>query len=112
MTSNWPSSTNASLPNLEVRMAQVALLFLGYAPGKIDGIIGPCTRAAIKNFHMADEAPAVEDLDGPTYRLLCKKKRIRPKRYMPATSTVPIAPNTQTDATHQRRSGSKSSLGC
>ena len=41
---------SGSLPNLEMRTAQVALLFLGYAPGKIDGMIGPRTRAAIKNF--------------------------------------------------------------
>jgi len=29
------------------------LLYLGFAPGKIDGIIGPRTRAAIKNFRIA-----------------------------------------------------------
>jgi hypothetical protein len=69
---------SGSLPNLEVRTAQVALLFLGYGPGKIDGIIGPRTRAAIKNFRMAAGAAAGEDLDGRTYRLLCKKARIRP----------------------------------
>ncbi len=40
---------SGSLPNLEMRTAQVALLFLGYASGKIDGVIGPRTRAAIKN---------------------------------------------------------------
>jgi len=31
---------SGSLPNLEMRTAQVALLFLGYASGKIDGVIG------------------------------------------------------------------------
>ena len=66
-----------SLPNLEVRTAQVALLFLGYAPGKIDGISGPRTRAAIKNFRIAAGSPAGEELGGPTYRLLCKKAGIR-----------------------------------
>jgi peptidoglycan hydrolase-like protein with peptidoglycan-binding domain len=65
-----------SLPNLEVRTAQVALLFLGYAPGKIDGIIGPRTRAAIKKHRIASGAPAGEELDAPTYRLLCKKAGI------------------------------------
>jgi hypothetical protein len=39
--------------NLEMRTAQVALLFLSYAPGKIDVVIGPRTRAAIKNFRIA-----------------------------------------------------------
>ena len=67
-----------SLPNLEMRTAQVGLLFLGYTPGKIDGIIGPRTRAAIKNFRIAAGLAASEELDGPTYRVLCKKAGIRP----------------------------------
>jgi hypothetical protein len=65
-------------PNLEMRTAQVALLFLGYSPGKIDGIIGPRTRAAIKNFRIAAGLPASEELDGPAFLTLCKKARIRP----------------------------------
>ena len=35
---------SGSLPNLEMRTAQVALLFLGYAPGKIDGVIAHARR--------------------------------------------------------------------
>lgn len=69
---------SGSLPNLEMRTAQVALLFLGYAPGKIDGIIGPRTRAAIKTFRIAAGLPAGEELDGPAYQVLCKKAGIRP----------------------------------
>jgi hypothetical protein len=65
-------------PNLETRSAQVALLFLSYAPGKIDGIIGPRTRAAIKNFRIAAGLPASEELDGLAYRALCRKAGIRP----------------------------------
>jgi hypothetical protein len=68
---------SGSLPNLEMRTAQVALLFLGYAAGKIDGCIGPRTRAAIKNFRIAAGLPAGEELDGSTYQLLCKKAGIR-----------------------------------
>ena len=68
---------SGSLPNLEMRTAQVALLYLGYSPGKIDGIIGPRTRAAIKNFRIAAGLPASEELDGPIYKLLCKKARIQ-----------------------------------
>jgi hypothetical protein len=69
---------SGSLPSLEMRTAQVALLYLSYAPGKIDGIIGPRTRAAIKNFRIASGLPSGEDLDGPTYQLLCRKAGIRP----------------------------------
>jgi len=64
-----------SVPNLEMRTAQVALLYLGYAPGKIDGIVGPRTCGAIKNFRISAGLPASEELDGPTYRALCKKGR-------------------------------------
>ena len=70
--------TSGSQPSLEMRTAQVALLFLGYAPGKIDGTIGPRTRAAVKNFRIAAGLPASEELDGPAYRALCRKARIRP----------------------------------
>jgi N-acetylmuramidase/Putative peptidoglycan binding domain len=69
---------SGSLPNLEMRTAQVALLYLSYAPGKIDGVIGPRTRAAIKNFRIAAGLPAGEELDGPTYQILCRKAGIRP----------------------------------
>ena len=69
---------SGSVPSLELRTAQVALLYLGYAPGKIDGISGPRTRAAIKNFRIAAGLPASEDLDGPTYQALCNKAGIRP----------------------------------
>jgi hypothetical protein len=70
--------TSGSVPNLEMRTAQVALLFLGYAPGRIDGIIGPRTRAAIKNFRVAAGLPAGEELDGAAYRAMCKKAGVRP----------------------------------
>jgi hypothetical protein len=69
---------SSSLPNLEMRTAQVALLFLGYAPVKIDGMIGPRTRAAIKNFRVIAGLSAGEELDGPTYQAVCKKAAIRP----------------------------------
>lgn len=69
---------SGSLPNLEMRSAQVALLFLGYAPGKIDGVIGPRTRAAIQNFRIAAGLAAGEELDGPTYQVLCKRAGIHP----------------------------------
>ena len=67
-----------SVPNLEMRTAQVALLFLGYGPGRIDGIVGPRTRAAIRSFRIAAGLPASDELDGPVYLALCKKAGIRP----------------------------------
>lgn len=69
---------SGSVPNLEHRTAQVALLYLGYSPGKIDGISGPRTRAAIKNFRIAAGLAAGEELDGPTFQVLCRRAGIRP----------------------------------
>ena len=69
--------SSGSLINLELRTAQVALLYLGFAPGKIDGITGPRTHNAIRNFRIANGLPAGDDLDGATYTLLCRKAKIR-----------------------------------
>jgi hypothetical protein len=69
---------SGSVPDLEMRTAQVALLYLGYGPGRIDGIIGPRTRTAIKTFRIAAGLPASEELDGPAYQALCKRAGIRP----------------------------------
>ena len=69
---------SGSVPNLEIRTAQVALLFLGYGPGRIDGIIGPRTRAAIKSFRITAGMPASDELDGPAYQAMCQKAGIRP----------------------------------
>jgi hypothetical protein len=66
---------SGSLPNLEMRTAQVALLFLGYAPGKIDGIIGPRTRAAIKNFRVTAGLSAAKSSTDRLIRPCVKKLR-------------------------------------
>jgi N-acetylmuramidase/Putative peptidoglycan binding domain len=67
---------SGSLPSLEVRAAQAALLLLGYSPGRIDGILGPRTRGALRNFRIAAGLPAGDDLDGQTYEVLCQKAGI------------------------------------
>ncbi len=64
---------SGSLPNLEVRAAQAALLLLGHGPGKIDGVLGPRTRGALRSFRIAAGLPAGDDLDGETYHALYKK---------------------------------------
>lgn len=63
---------SGSLPSLEVRAAQAGLLLLGYSPGRIDGILGPRTRGALRNFRIAAGLPAGDDLDGQTYEALCR----------------------------------------
>jgi len=41
-------------------------------------MIGPRTRAAIKNFRVNAGLSAGEELEGPTYQALCKKAAILP----------------------------------
>ena len=55
------------MPSLEVRAVQAALLFLGYAPGKIDGAVGPRTRNALANFRLNQGLPASNDIDAATF---------------------------------------------
>lgn len=69
---------SGSLPNLQLRAAQVALLYLGFAPGKIDGVIGQRTRSALNNFRLQAGLPAGSELDGPCYVALCERAGIHP----------------------------------
>jgi len=59
--------SSGSLPSLEVRAVQAALLFLGYSPGKIDGVIGSRTRNALASFRLTQGLPASGDIDAATF---------------------------------------------
>jgi hypothetical protein len=39
-----------NLPDLQIRTVQVYLLYKGFKPGAVDGLMGPSTRAAIGQF--------------------------------------------------------------
>lgn len=67
LAENFQRFSSGSMPSLEVRAAQAALLFLGYAPGKIDGVVGPRTRTALANFRLSQGLPAANDLDSATF---------------------------------------------
>ncbi|MCS6925664.1 MAG: N-acetylmuramidase domain-containing protein [Candidatus Binatia bacterium] len=69
---------SGSLPNLEVRTAQAALFYLGYSPGKIDGILGARTRSALRHFRIAAGLPPGDELDGEVYTILCRKAALDP----------------------------------
>ncbi|MBD5802387.1 hypothetical protein AZOA_18150 [Azoarcus sp. Aa7] len=70
--------SSGSLPNLQLRAAQIALLYLGYAPGRVDGVIGQRTRNAISNFRLQAGLPAGTDLDGPCYLALVGRAGLQP----------------------------------
>jgi N-acetylmuramidase/Putative peptidoglycan binding domain len=59
------------LPRFDVRSAQVALNYLGYLQGGVDGVWGPRTRAAVAAFRIDEGMDAGgPDLDAETARLL------------------------------------------
>jgi hypothetical protein len=50
------------LPALIVRSAQVYLMYLGYKPGPVDGILGNSTRSAINKFQVEHKLPVTDDI--------------------------------------------------
>jgi hypothetical protein len=63
--------STGSLPDLTVRTAQAGLLILGYAPGKIDGILGNRTRGAVRRFRTDSGLPDGDAIDTTTFETLC-----------------------------------------
>jgi hypothetical protein len=73
LAENYARFSSGSMPNLEIRTVQAALLVLGYPPGKIDGVPGPRTHAMLKNFQISQGLPATGDLDSVTYQQITAK---------------------------------------
>ena len=59
-------------PDLQIRTAQVQLMFRGFNPGPIDGQFGNLTRGAVRRFQVAVRLPVTGDLDAPTVAALQK----------------------------------------
>jgi hypothetical protein len=58
------------LPDLPLRAAQAALLYIGFNPGDVDGVIGKRTRAALADFQEKFSLPETGDLDSVTEKKL------------------------------------------
>jgi hypothetical protein len=54
------------LPDLRLRSAQLRLLYRGFHPGPIDGVIGNVTRGALRRFQQAEGLPVTGELDDAT----------------------------------------------
>jgi hypothetical protein len=50
-------STPANRPDLDLRTAQACLLYLGFKPGGVDGLIGPRTRDALLSYRKTNGLP-------------------------------------------------------
>jgi hypothetical protein len=64
------ATLSSSLPDLELRTAQAALLYLGFHPGAIDGRMGPATRTALQRFQTSRQLPATGALNAETFGTL------------------------------------------
>ena len=53
-----------------IRQAQIALRDAGFEPGRIDGVMGPRTQAALRQFQAAQGLPQTGSLDGDTQKEL------------------------------------------
>ena len=54
------------LPDLRLRSAQLRLLYRGFHPGPIDGVIGNVTRGALRRFQREEGLPVTGELDDAT----------------------------------------------
>jgi len=66
------------LPDLAVRQGQAFLVYLGFRPGPVDGIMGRRTRAAIGDFQRGEGLPSSGEMDDATL------DRLRARTALPA----------------------------
>ena len=59
-----------SLPNLNVRAAQMYLSYRGFSVGRIDGVLGDVTIHAVEDFQRASSMPVTGKVDGALLEIL------------------------------------------
>jgi peptidoglycan hydrolase-like protein with peptidoglycan-binding domain len=67
------SLSGKGLPDLDARAVQLLLTYLGFKPGKIDGVVGGLTRAAITAFATKHNLPAMS-ADHPDLHAALREK--------------------------------------
>jgi hypothetical protein len=90
------STSSKGLPDLEARAVQLLLTYHGFNPGKIDGIVGERTRAAITAFTTRHKLPATKDhkdLRGALLEMLPPAADDR----LTLSSSAPAAPRAEPD---------------
>jgi hypothetical protein len=50
-------------PNLQVRAAQIYLIYKGFKPGAVDGVVGSATTSAVKQFQRSIPQPDTGTVD-------------------------------------------------
>lgn len=61
-----------ALPDLDVRAIQANLVYLGYNPGPVDGVVGRFTRSALAMFQEKERLPAREIFDADMVKAVCE----------------------------------------
>ena len=77
----WSSQTAAKE---QVRQVQTALKGRGFDPGRIDGVMGPKTMMAIRNFQSSQAITASGRIDEPT-RVTWPRRTLPPEEYSDGT---------------------------
>src|SRR5919109_2901426 len=75
-----------------VREAQMALRNAGFDPGGIDGMMGPKTRAALRDFQASHGLPQTGRLDATTQQQLLAQRTPEPSRAREVPSNTPSDP--------------------
>ncbi|HKZ08743.1 MAG TPA: N-acetylmuramidase domain-containing protein [Methylomirabilota bacterium] len=61
-----------ALPDLDVRAIQANLVYLGYNPGPVDGVVGRFTRSALAMFQEKEGIPVREIFDADMVKAVCE----------------------------------------
>jgi hypothetical protein len=64
---------SGGLPDIRVRIAQLALAFLGHDPRGVDGLFGNNTRRALQRFETAEGLPITNELTDAAFDALVEK---------------------------------------
>jgi hypothetical protein len=87
------STPHEAPPPMTLKEIQSALISLGFAPGKVDGILGPKTVKAVRAFQTKSKALKVDGIPGPktTAALRMALQPLKPEPTHHPTST-PVKP--------------------
>jgi len=104
-TTHHTSHHAQSHSNPQLRNAQTHLIHLGYATGKADGIMGPKTKTALKNFQHDHKLKITGTLTAATYSALVEADKPAPKpvasaAVTPTPTPLPAPPAPDFYATH------------
>jgi hypothetical protein len=66
LASNYEKYSTGNLPDFDIRAAQLYLMYLGFATGSIDGVMGSNTTAAVSKFQASFGLNATGELDAET----------------------------------------------